>query len=221
MNKKSVIKLLCAGSLLVSPALGHALTSITDSQNDFLGTFGGLANSSSMTDLDVLSATVLYDASTDLFKLTATMDGSIGTTANSLYVWGVNRGAGTAGFAANGIDGVRFDRVILLDPDGPSSVAGAGSLPSGAVTISGNTISAVVSGSLLPSTGFNKLDYTWNLWPRNVTFSGFAAIADFAPDNANFTTTPGSVPVPEPETYLLMLAGLGLTGWMLRRRAAA
>jgi hypothetical protein len=107
-----------------------------------------------------------------------------------------------------------------LDPDGPSSVAGAGSLPSGAVTISGNTISAVVSGSLLPSTGFNKLDYTWNLWARNVAFSGFAAIPDFAPDNANFTTTPGSVPVPEAETYLLMLAGLGLTGWMLRRRAA-
>ena len=220
MNKMSVIKLLCAVSLLVSPVLGHALTSITDSRNDFLPTFGGLANGSSMPDLDVLSATVLYDASTDLFKLTATMDGPIGTTADSLYVWGVNRGAGTAGFASDGVDGVRFDRVVLLDPDGTSAVAGAGNLPAGAVTISGNTISAVISGSLLPSTGFKKIDYTWNLWPRNVTFAGFSAIADFAPDNANFTTTPGSVPVPEPETYLLMLAGLVLTGWIVRRRAA-
>ena len=35
------------------------------------------------------------------------------------------------------------------------------------VTISGTTITGIVSGSLLPSTGFvNKLDYTWNLWPR-------------------------------------------------------
>jgi PEP-CTERM motif len=218
MNKKGVVRLLCAGSLLVSPALGHALTGITDNPNDFLTTFAG---SSSSTDLDVLSATVLYDASTDQFRLTATMGGPIGTTPTSLYVWGVNRGAGTAGFAANGIDGVRFDRVILLDPDGTSMVAGAGPLPSGALTVSGNSVSAVVSGSLLPSTGFNKLDYTWNLWPRDVTFSGFAQIADFAPDNASFTTTPGSVPVPEPGAHLLMLAGLAVAGWMLRRRAAA
>ena len=218
MSKIGMIKLLCAGSLLVTPALGHALVGITDNPNDFLSTFGGTPT---MTDLDVLSATVIYDASTDLFRLTATVDGPIGMTPNSLYVWGVNRGAGTAGFAANGFDGIRFDRVILLDPDGTSMVAGAGVLPSGAVTISGNTISAVVSGSLLPSTGFNKLDYTWNLWPRDVGFTGFAQIADFAPDNASFTTTPGTVAVPEPETYLLMLAGLGVVGWMLRRRVGA
>ena len=213
--KTMMTRLLCAGAMAASPELSHALSGITDNANDFLGTFAG---SSSSADLDVISATVLYDAGTDLFKLTGTMSGAIGSTATGFYVWGVNRGAGTAGFAANGIDGVRFDRVVILRPDGSGSIGGGPALPSGSVTISGNTITGVVSGSLLPSTGFNKLDYTWNLWPRDGAFSGFAAIADFAPDNANFTSTAGVVP--EPETYALMLAGLGIVGWSARRRSS-
>ena len=190
------------GALATIPVLGHALTSITDNAGDFLSTFAGSTNS---TDLDVISATVLYDATTDLYSLTATMSGAIGSTTTGgsdptgLYVWGVNRGAGTASFAADGITGVRFDRVIILNADGTGSIPGVGDLPSGAITIAGNTISAVVSGSSLPSTGFNKIDYTWNLWPRDGAFPfGFTQIADFAPDNANFTTTPGTV-VPEPQ----------------------
>ena len=106
-----------------------------------------------------------------------------------------------------------------MNPNGTGLVpgAGGGSLTAGSITVSGATISAVVSGSLLPSTGFNKLDYTWDLWPRDISGTGFGQIADFAPDNADFTTTPGTV-VPEPETYVLMLAGLGLVGWAARRR---
>lgn len=203
---------LSAATLLALPLASHALDGITDRPGDFLATFAG---SSASTDLDVLSASVFYNVGTDLFTLTATMSGSIGSTATGLYVWGVNRGAGTAGFAANGISGVRFDRVILLRPDGTGTVAGAGALPGGSVTLSGNTITATVSGSLLPSTGFtNKLDYTWNLWPRDSAFAGFSAIADFAPDNANFTATP----VPEPASAAMLLGGLGLVAFLGRRR---
>ncbi len=218
MKKTTLESLMCTGALAACPVLGHAFSGITDNPGDFLSTFAGSASS---TDLDVLSATVLYDAGNDLFKLTSTMNGAVGSTPTGFYVWGANRGAGTAGFAASGIDGVRFDRVVILRPDGTGTVAGVGDLPAGSVSIFGNTISGIVSGSMLVSTGFEKLDYTWNLWPRDGAFAaqGFAAISDFAPDNANFTSTPGLVP--EPETYALLLAGLGFVGWAARRRAAS
>jgi hypothetical protein len=54
---------------------------------------------------------------------------------------------------------------------------------------------------------------------RSVTFqsksAGARVFADFgdAQFSATFTT-----PVPEPETYALLLAGLGLLGWQARRR---
>lgn len=214
--KTSLLRHAGAAALAAAPLLGHAaLSGITDSSGDFLATFAG---SSTSADLDVISATVLYDATHDLFKLTATMSGAVGTTASALYVWGVNRGAGTANFAAFGIDGVRFDSVVLLRPDGSGSIGGGPALPAGSVTVSGNTLTGIVSGSLLPSTGFaNKLDYTWNLWPRDTTFAGFAAISDFAPDNANFTSTAGLVP--EAGTLAMMAAGLAALGWTARRRA--
>ena len=146
------------------------------------------------------------------------MNGAVGSTATGFYVWGVNRGAGTPNFAADGIDGVRFDRVVLVFPNGTGAVPGVGNLAAGSVTISGNTISAVVPGSSLVSTGFNKIDYTWNLWPRDGAFAGFAAISDFAPDNANFTSTPGKVAsVPVPAAGWLLGSAIGGLG-MLRRR---
>jgi hypothetical protein len=204
---------LAALTLGLLPMASHALDGITDRPGDFLASFAGMAS----PELDVISASVFYDASSDVFTLISTMAGPILPGSTAQYVWGVNRGAGAAGFAAQGLAGVRFDRTLLLRPDGTGTVGGgAGALPAGSVTISGSTITALVSGSLLPGTGFaNKLDYTWNLWPRTSTVAGFAGISDFAPDNSNFTTT-----VPEPSVAAMLLGGLALVGAMARRRRA-
>jgi hypothetical protein len=203
---------IAAAVFTAAPFVGHAADSISDPLGDFLPTFGG---SSSSADLDVIGATVTYNGITDVFTFSGTMAGAIGSTPNGLYVWGINKGAGVAGFAANGITGVLFDAVLQLRPNGTGSI-GANNLPAGAVTIAGNTITGVVSGALLPSTGFGKANYTFNLWPRNTSFAGFAAISDFAPNNSNFT----AIPVPEPASAALMALGVaGMLAW--RRRSAA
>ncbi len=202
--------------LLAAAPQAQAADGISDPAGDFLGSFTG----AHAGDLDVLSATVLYDATSHLFSLSATFAGNVGTTPSAFFVWGVNRGGGTAGFAAQGLTGVRFDRVIFLRPGGVSSVQVAGNLAPGSVSWSGSTLTAIIPEAMLPSNGFaNKLDYTWNLWPRDGAVAGFAAISDFAPNNANFTTTAGTVTaVPEPATAALMLGGvMGLLAW--RRRS--
>ncbi len=204
-------RLRAAAALLAAASAGPALAidSITDRVGDFLPSFAGSIGAG---DLDVIAATVLYDPGSNVFTFSSTQNGAVGSTPTGFYVWGVNRGAGTAGFAAQGLTGVLFDRVVLLRPDGTGSIGGT-ALPAGSVTVSGNVITGVVSGTLLPSTGFAPANYTFNLWPRDGAFSGFAAISDFAPDNANFTATV----VPEPSTLLLMSLGAAGLAWRRRR----
>lgn len=210
---------------LAVPAWSFAVP-VTDAAGDFLPTFvasGGDAASSA--HLDVVSANVLFNTSTSVFTLIATMNGAISASSLGDYVWGVDRGAGAVNPAfANllGVDNVRFDRTVVLTTTGTGS-AGGTSLAADAVSISGNTITAHVSLDLLSSTGFDPLEYTWNLWPRAVataTVTGVNRITDFAPDNQNFAVTEVTEAneIPEPNSAALLLAAVGALAGVTRRR---
>ena len=197
--KKTYAAPLLAAVLLVAPAV-HAATS-TDPVGDFIPTYTGPHGG----DLDVVSSTVSYNAATDMFTFSGTMNAAMGTTPGSFYVWGVDRGAGVASFASlgTGYPNILFDTVVILRADGTGAAAGT-ALPAGTVQLNGDTISASFSGALLPTKGLAKADYTWNLWPRAGGVAGNAAISDFAPDGTNLAVTA----VPEPSTFALL--GLGL-----------
>lgn len=184
---------------------------------DFLPTFAGNKGA----DLDVVSAdgTIIpNDSNTN----TATMAGAIGQSPGVLYVWGFDRGQGTALFADNGIDNVPFDSVLVATPTGGTInyLVGGGTpatLPTGSVTTSGREISVKVPVALLPSLGKAQEDFTWNLWPRGgeIPPPGFSGISDFAPDNSNSGLTVVSKPVPEPSSALGLMA-LGVLGGVLQ-----
>jgi PEP-CTERM motif len=219
MNMKFPIAALCS-AVLATAALPAMAVGIFDATGDYVTGFTG----SKAGDLDVTSAVVTYDPLADTFTFNASFAANIGATPSGFYVWGINRGAGTAGFAANGVGGVLFDEVLLFQQNGSITInplvnPGPINLPAGTATITGSTISAVIAGSNLASTGFAKTAYTWNLWPRDGTLAGFAAISDFAPDNSNAAVTVAAVP--EPSTWALFAAGLAAVVWSAGKRRRA
>ena len=205
---------------LVSTPINAAVFS--DPAGDFLGTFVGPQNG----DLDILSGSAGFTS--DDLLLSSTMSGAIGTTSGSAFIWGIDRGSGTdrlitSGPPAVGTPDILMDAIVRLQADGAGAVLtfptmGAPVttlLDPSAITISGNTISARISRTLLPTTGFAFSDYTYINWSRSL-LGGQQFIADLAPD-ASFTATF----VPEPATWSLMIAGFSLVGGVLRLRRRA
>lgn len=161
---------------------GSRPSRITDARGDILASYTGPQGA----DLDVLRAEVEYDGAGYTFS--STVAGPLGTTAGALYVWGVNRGEGTARFA-DIAPGVLFDAVVILRADGTGSVRDlitnvATNLEPGAVMVNGSEIQGRVPASMLPPRGFEASEFRMNLWPR-VGVGSNSQISDFAPDNSS------------------------------------
>ena len=155
---------------LANASAGAKATIVGDLTGDFLATYTGPTSA----DLDIASVSASFDGTN--FLLSSTMNGSIGTTTGSIFVWGVNRGSGTPRltFGTPSIGaGVLFDAVVVMFPDGTLRVVsiptiGAPTITNfaGGATVSGSTISGAAPLSLLFSTGFSPEQYTFTHWSR-------------------------------------------------------
>jgi len=191
----------------------------TDPAGDFLGTYEGPLN----TDLDFTSAAVRLNGSA--FDLSLTLAGPASGSANVLYVWGIDRGAGTP--RLNALPGpdldanVKWDSVAVLFGNGTLRVvtfpqAGAPTFTNfaGGAVFNGNSVTASVPLALLPSRGFTPDDYRFQLWSRyrtNPALDGSnTEIADFGPRM--------TAQVPEPASWAMMILGFAAVGFARRRQ---
>lgn len=191
-------------TLIFALSLSSFVFAVDDPAGDFISTYTG----PQAGDVDVLSATVAYDGTDYIFN--ATMNGAIGTTSGALFVWGFDRGQGTARFSPGipGTENILFDSVVLMRPDTTMTVnrivgGGSTNFGTGSVLVNGASISARVAASELPTLGFALDKYTWNLWPRVGTGNN-NQISDFAPDHTNAAVDV----VPEPASLFALSLGL-------------
>ncbi|MDD2800588.1 MAG: hypothetical protein PHC94_12560 [Methylobacter sp.] len=205
MNFKIAKQVITAAMLCGS--LQANASAINDAAGDFINGYTG----NQAGALDVISALVTYNPNTDIFHFESILNGPV-TGSGAAYIWGLNRGAGTGRFAANGLPNVLFDSIVRLNADGTGAVSllvpappATSDLATGTVKIVGNQIYADIAGSFLPTQGSDKTAYTWNLWPRDGSVTGFAGISDFAPDNTNAAVQV----VPLPTALWLFSSALG------------
>ena len=204
--------LLVAGAAAIGLARPAVAATVIDPVGDYLPTYRG----PQQPDLDVTEFSVFFNPSLSTFLLQTTMAGPIDTSIGGFYVIGANTGTGPNNFASLGLSGVTFNQAIVVQKNGTGTV-GVNALPAGSVTIDGRVLNVTVPLSLLPTTGFAPINYGFNMWPRTNApgITGNPAISDFAPDNGILAV---SAPVPEPASWTLMILGLGVVGWSLRRR---
>jgi hypothetical protein len=212
--RSGIVALIASAGLSVAEPC--SATTVSDPAGDILSTYLGPVG----PGLDILQFTA--ELRGDSLFLEALLDGAPGATATSRYRIGVDRGAGTNLFPPGFRPDASFDATITLLPGtltgnvllfALGAEQGTTPLPAGSVAISGNSISASVPLSMLPSTGSSPQDYGLLFWSRTVAQGDPVDfwIADFAPNQGAVS------PVPEPSTWALLVLGFGAIGTAMRR----
>lgn len=195
--------LACSAALLVATPAQAA--TVFDPAGDFLPSYSG----PQLADLDILSFTVLYNSTTNIFTLGWTTAGAIDPATAGFYVIGVDTGLGAnAPFGSIGAPNVIFDQALLIQKSGAATLAGANV---GTASIVGNSASINLAATLFPSTGRAAGAYGFNIWPRSGA-AGNGAVSDFAPNNGLLSA------VPEPRSWGLLLLGFVGIGLAMRGR---
>jgi len=171
----------------------------------------------------LIAAVVFASAS---FASTAAMAASVGTTPQVLDL-----GDGSAYFGdtfnANNNGNTFADRFTFTISDTTGASLNALASSFGGVALTGLSLYNS-TGDLVPSSGTWLQTNNYDLW--TLTGTNLSAGNYYLQVSGNLTSDnpasfSGSValaaPVPEPETYGMMLAGLGVLGFLARRRKAA
>ncbi|MFT3817887.1 MAG: PEP-CTERM sorting domain-containing protein [Rubrivivax sp.] len=191
--------LACAGLTLSAQA-------VPDPAGDLLASFTGTKSAG----LDLIDADVSFDSSSETFTVRARTLGAIADLETGAFVFGFHRG-GTASqpFGPIGFDDIAFNATALLRSDGSGNVGGTAI----EVEVDGDTVSAQLPASLLPSQGLAPQDYTWALWSVDLAVTGLPRNADFiSTSNLNVNV------VPEPTGLALLMAGISAIGFTMRAR---
>lgn len=196
-----------ASSLLATTAVfALALPTAAQALVVYSVSLSGLNESPANTSPGTGNGTVTFDTAAHTMRVEVTFSGLVGNVSNShLHCCTAAPGAATAGvatvtpsftlFPAGGTSGT-YDHTFDM-------TATSGSWNNAYVTVNGGT----------PTTAFSALT------------AGAAAGKSYL--NIHTSAFGGGeirgflAPVPEPETYALMLGGLGLIGWAAKRRQSA
>jgi len=222
MSREAFISAVCGGVLAAIGLAGPVSAACTpDPQGDFLATYTG----PHVGEVDIRCIDVRLQAG--VFKITVKADDIIGGSGKSYFVLGINRGAGIPRLQFIGAPpplrpDLNFDAILLAYTNGPPDLSvlpppNFVSLP-GAVSISGDTLTAWLPLSYLPSTGFTPENYEFTVWTDyQVTGQIGDANNNYIPDFSS-TIHPS---VPEPASWAMMLGGFGAIGGAMRSRRKA
>lgn len=142
-----------------------------------------------LAQLDVVSASgqLLPNGN---FRFRGVNQGAINPNVLATYVFGVDRNGNLPTGPFPDRPNIRFDATVAIKiVPGKSPTVVVTDIANKTTTtvqdpmlqISGRTISVVVPGSLLPSTGLNPSQYRYNFWPED-GLAGSTNIASFAPE---------------------------------------